>query len=123
LVFGASAAVLVVELVALRLLAPYLGLTMETSTLVIGTALGAIALGALYGRRAADAVAPRRAIAPLLSLSGAAVAMTPFLVRATGEHAPHGLLFLVAGVTIVIPGALLSALTPMVIKLMLTTLS
>ena len=35
LVFGASAAVLVVELVALRLLAPYLGLTLETSTIVI----------------------------------------------------------------------------------------
>ena len=71
LVFGASAAVLVVELVALRLLAPYLGLTLETSTLVIGTALVAIALGALYGGRAADSVAPRRTIAPLLSLSGA----------------------------------------------------
>ena len=41
LVFGASAAVLVVEIVALRLLAPYLGLTLETSTLVIGTALAA----------------------------------------------------------------------------------
>ena len=122
LVFGASAAVLVVELVALRLLAPYLGLTMETSTLVIGTALVAIALGALYGGRAADSVAPRRTIAPLLALSGAAVAITPFLVRAAGENAP-GLLFLVAGVTIVVPGALLSAVTPMVIKLMLTTLT
>jgi hypothetical protein len=30
LVFGASASVLVVEVVALRLLAPYLGLTLET---------------------------------------------------------------------------------------------
>jgi spermidine synthase len=122
LVFGASAAVLVVELVALRLLAPYLGLTMETSTLVIGTALVAIAIGALYGGRAADRVPPRRTIAPLLALSGAAVAITPFAIRAAGEHAP-GLLFLAAGLTIVVPGALLSAVTPMVIKLMLTTLT
>ncbi len=38
LVFGSSAAVLVVEIVALRLLAPYLGLTLETSTTVIGLA-------------------------------------------------------------------------------------
>jgi hypothetical protein len=45
LVFGASASVLVVEVVALRLLAPYLGLTLETSTMVIGVALAAIALG------------------------------------------------------------------------------
>ena len=40
--FGASASVLVVEVVALRLLAPYLGLTLETSTIVIGLALAAI---------------------------------------------------------------------------------
>lgn len=39
LVFGSSAAVLVVELAALRLLAPYFGLTLETNTLVIGTCL------------------------------------------------------------------------------------
>jgi spermidine synthase len=123
LVFGSSAAVLVVELVALRLLAPYLGLTLETSTLVIGTALGAIALGSWTGGRTADVVAPRRAIAPLLSVSGAAVAATPFAVRAAGEIGDAGLLLLVAGLTIVIPGALLSAVTPMVIKLMLTTLA
>jgi hypothetical protein len=49
LVFGASASVLVVEVVALRLLAPYLGLTLETSTLVIGVALAAIALGSWAG--------------------------------------------------------------------------
>ena len=45
LVFGASAAVLVVELVALRLLAPYLGLTLETSTSSSASALAAIAAG------------------------------------------------------------------------------
>ncbi|HWM01736.1 MAG TPA: fused MFS/spermidine synthase, partial [Actinophytocola sp.] len=123
LVFGASAAVLVVEIVALRLLAPYLGLTLETSTLVIGTALVAIALGALYGGRAADVVAPRRTIAPLLAISGAVVAITPWAVRGAGEVDAASLLILVAGLTIVIPGALLSAVTPMVIKLMLTTLS
>ena len=82
LVFGSSAAVLVVELVALRLLAPYLGLTLETSTLVIGVALAAIALGSWLGGRSADVVQPRRTLAPLLAVSGAAVAVTPFAVRA-----------------------------------------
>ena len=62
LVFGASASVLVVEVVALRLLAPYLGLTLETSTLVIGVALAAIAMGSWMGGRAADVVSPRRAV-------------------------------------------------------------
>ena len=56
---------LVVELTALSLLAPYLGLTLETSTLVIGVALRAIALGSWSGGRAADRIDPRRPLAPL----------------------------------------------------------
>jgi spermidine synthase len=115
--------VLVVEIVALRLLAPYLGLTLETSTLVIGTALAAIALGAWWGGRVADVVQPRRAIAPLLSGSAAAVAVTPFAVRGAGELGDASVLLVVAGLSIVVPGALLSAVTPMVTKLMLTTLN
>jgi MFS family permease len=89
LVFGASAAVLVVELTALRLLAPYLGLTLETSTLVIGIALGAIAIGAWSGGRAADRIDPRRALAPLLAISGVATALTPAVVRTVAETAPE----------------------------------
>ena len=85
LVFGASASVLVVELVALRLLAPYLGLTLETSTLVIGVALAAIAIGSWAGGRVADVMPPRRALGPLLGVSGVAVAATPFAVRGAGS--------------------------------------
>ncbi len=121
LVFGASAAVLVVELTALRLLAPYLGLTLETSTLVIGIALGAIAIGSWSGGRAADRIDPRRALAPLLAVSGVVVAVTPAIVRTVAETAPE-LLSLVASLTILVPGALLSAVTPMVTKLLLTDL-
>jgi hypothetical protein len=40
LVFGSSAAVLVVELVALRLLAPHYGLTLETNTPRTGSRRG-----------------------------------------------------------------------------------
>ena len=104
LVFGASAAVLVVEIVALRLLAPYLGLTLETSTLVIGAALTAIAMGSWTGGRTADVVDPHRALAPLLALSGVAVAVTPFVVRAAAEVAEGAFLLLAAGLTIMVPG-------------------
>ncbi len=123
LVFGANAAVLVVELVALRLLAPYLGLTLETNTLVIGIALTAIALGSWVGGRWADRVDPRRALAPLLAVSGLAVAATPFLVRVAGAVAHGAFLLVASAATIVVPGALLSAVTPMVTKLRLTSLS
>lgn len=122
LVFGSSAAVLVVEIVALRLLAPYLGLTLETSTLVIGIALTAIALGSWTGGRIADQVSPRRLIGPSLGVSGAVVALTPAVLRTTAEWAP-AMLLLIASLTILVPGALLSAVTPIVTKLRLTSLA
>ena len=125
LVFLSSAAVLVVELAALRLLAPYLGLTLETSTLVIGIALAAIAAGSWAGGTYADLVDPRRVLAPLLGVSGAVVAVTPFVVRGAGEAATasgSGAVLLVAALTILVPGALLSAVTPMVTKLRLQSL-
>ncbi|MGW9302036.1 fused MFS/spermidine synthase [Streptomyces cyaneofuscatus] len=122
LVFGSSAAVLVVEIVALRLLAPYLGLTLETSTLVIGIALTAIALGSWLGGRVADQVDPHRLIGPALGVSGVVVALTPLLLRTTAEWAAPALLLVAAG-TLLVPGALLSAVTPLVTKLRLTSLA
>ncbi|WP_040320856.1 fused MFS/spermidine synthase [Aeromicrobium marinum] len=123
LVFGSSAAVLVVELVALRLLAPYLGLTLETSTLVIGIALTAIALGSWGGGRAADRVDPRRALGPLLAVSGVGVAVTPVALRSAGASGDDLLLLMVATAAILVPASLLSAVTPMVTKLRLTDLA
>jgi spermidine synthase len=122
LVFGSSAAVLVVELVALRLLAPYLGLTLETNTIVIGVALTAIAVGSWWGGRLADLVPARRLIGPLLIVSGVSVAATPFLVRGAAESADGSLLLLAAGLSLFVPGALLSAITPAVTKLRLSTI-
>ena len=123
LVFGSSAAVLVVELVALRLLAPYYGLTLETNTLVIGLALTAIAAGSWAGGLVADRATPRLLLGPLLGISGAAVALTPTLVRGVASTGSPGLLLLAAMLSVLVPGALLSAVTPVVIKLRLTSLS
>ena len=123
LVFGASASVLVVEVVALRLLAPYLGLTLETSTLVIGVALAAIAMGSWMGGRAADVVSPRRAVGPLLAVSGVAVAVTPVAVRGAAALGGSLLLTMVAVLSIIVPGTLLAAITPMVTKMRLTSLT
>jgi uncharacterized membrane protein len=60
---------------------------------------------------------------PLLGIAGAAVALTPFAVRTTAESGARGLLLAVAAIAILVPGALLSAVTPMVTKLQLTSLS
>ena len=123
LVFGSSAAVLVVEIVALRLLAPYLGLTLETSTLVIGLALAAIAGGSWIGGRWADERDSRGMLGPLLGTSGAVVAATPFVLRGAGAAAGGAFLLLAAAATIIVPGLLLSAVTPIVTKLRLASLA
>lgn len=122
LVFGSSAAVLVVEIVSLRLLAPYLGLTLETSTIVIGLALAAIAGGAWLGGRWADERDGRAMLGLLLVVSGAVVAATPFLIRGAGTLAGGSFLIVAAGASIIVPGALLSAVSPMVTTLRLSTL-
>lgn len=126
LVFGASAAVLVLELVSLRLVAPYLGLTLETNTAVIGVALAAIATGAALGGRFADSVPPARSLGPLFLLAGVLVLLIVPVVRWTGEAADDGddgLLILAVGTALFAPAALLAAVTPMVTKLRLATLA
>ena len=70
LVFLASAAVLVLEIVAMRLVAPYVGVTLQTSSAVIGTALAAMALGAWAGGRLADRTDPGRLLGPVLVVGG-----------------------------------------------------
>ena len=45
LVFGSSAAVLVLEILAGRIMAPYIGVTLETFTGIIGVVLAALMQG------------------------------------------------------------------------------
>lgn len=125
-VFLASAGVLVLEVVGLRLVGPYLGVTLQTSSAVIGIALGAIAYGAWTGGWLADRVDPRRLLAPAFVLAAAATAITLPSVRWAGEllrgSASAGILLLTA-MTVFVPAALLSAITPLVVKLQLSDVS
>ena len=127
LVFGSSAAVLVLEITSLRLIAPYVGITLETNTAVIGFALAAIALGAWSGGRVADVGNPRRLIGPLLLGGGALVLLiTPtvrFVAEWVGPSQAASVALLLAAVTVFAPAALLSAVPPMVVKLQLASLS
>ncbi|WP_329001142.1 fused MFS/spermidine synthase [Kribbella sp. NBC_00709] len=122
LAFGSSAAVMVLELVSLRLVAPYIGLTLETNTAVIGVALAAIATGAALGGKFADVVPPQRTLGPLILFGGALVMLILPVVRWTGQALANDMVFLVLAVTLFAPAALLAAVTPMVTKLRLSTL-
>ena len=120
LVFGASAAVLVLEILAVRLLAPYVGLTLETYTTIIGVTLAGIAAGSALGGRAADTTDPRALLAGLLLTGGVLALLTVPLVRFLGElfdGAGEGGALLIALGAILPPAAVLSAVTPAVAKL------
>jgi spermidine synthase len=125
LVLLTSAAVLVLEILVSRLVAPYVGLTLETYTAAIGVALAAIAAGAALGGRLADRFDARRWLGGATALGGALVLAARPTVFAVGEGfrgtGPVGTVVLV--LLAVAPAALvLSLVPPGVVKLRLRTL-
>ena len=120
LVFLASGAVLVLEILGIRLLAPYVGLTLETTTTVIGTVLLGIAAGAALGGRVADRVADRRLVPGLLAAGGLLAITTVPLLRLLGGALEGGgdVAALVIALVALFPSAtVLSAVTPTIAKL------
>ncbi|MEU8655603.1 fused MFS/spermidine synthase [Actinoplanes philippinensis] len=126
LAFGASGAVLVLEIVALRLVGPYVGVTLQVSSSVIGISLAAIAYGAWIGGRLADRFDPRALLAPALILGAVGTAITLPLVRWGGEVLRGGAapaVLLLAALAVFLPALVLSTIPPMVVKLQLADLS
>jgi spermidine synthase len=127
IVFVAAAAVLVLETLALRLIAPYVGVTLQTNTAVIGAALMAIAVGAWAGGRAADRVdRPQRLLGPLLLVGACLTLLTLPVVRwvgtATQGTGDASATLLLAMAAVILPAGLLSAVAPIVAKLQLRDL-
>ena len=124
LVFFTSAGVLVLEILAGRLVAPYVGVSLETYTGIIGTVLAGIAVGTWIGGLVADRRDPEVLLGPLLIAAGAAALAIPPIVDFIGPGVadagggPAGIVAL-AVAAFVVPTALLSAVSPMVAKLRL----
>jgi spermidine synthase len=89
-VFIAAGAVLVLEILSVRLLTPYVGLTLETTTTIIGAVLLGIALGAGVGGRVADRTNPRKLVIGLLIGGGLLALLTVPIVRWIGPSASEG---------------------------------
>jgi MFS family permease len=101
LVFLAAGTVLMLEILAVRLLAPYVGLTLQTTTAIIGAALAGIAAGAAIGGQLADRTKTRRLIVLLLIGGGLlALLIVPIVhllgpgARGSGEFAALGITFI-----------------------------
>ena len=122
-VFFTSGAVLVLEILALRLLTPYVGATLETYTAIIGTVLAGISAGTWIGGYLADRLEPRRLLGPLMVVGGALSLAAVPLVRILGTSPEP---FSVVGLSLAgffAPAAVLSAVSPTVVKLQLRDLA
>ena len=117
--FVASGSVLILEILAGRLIAPYVGVSQATFTGVIGVILAGIATGTWMGGWLADRADPRALLPVALTLGGgAAIAAVP-IIRVLGPSANgrHPLSIMVlAGTAFFLPAALLSAVSPLTVK-------
>jgi MFS family permease len=122
LVFVAAGAVLMLEILAVRLLAPYVGLTLQTTTSIIGAALAGIAVGAALGGYFADRTNTRLLVVGLLIGGGLLTLLTVPIVRWLGPGARESGELAALGITVVslVPAAaVLSAVSPAVAHLQL----
>jgi SAM-dependent methyltransferase len=118
LVIVTGAAVLIIETLAARLVAPYVGLTLESYTAAIGVALLGIAAGARIGGRLADRLPPRRVITAALVAAGLLVLAVRPIVHVVGPAVPPGPVsaVLLIALSTLAPVLVLSMVAPAVVK-------
>lgn len=125
LVFFTSGAVLALEILAGRLMAPYVGVTLEAYTGIIGTVLAGIAAGSWIGGKMADRRDPWGMLGPLVTAGGAFSLLTIPIIDFLGQNmrgARPSTVVMLALCGFVLPAAILSAVTPVVIKIQLRSL-
>lgn len=114
-----AATVLVAEIVATRMIAPYVGVTIETISAVIGCILAGMAIGNWTGGRIADSAAARRLLGGALVTGGALLVAAPAVIRALGPQVagtkPMSAVALATG-AFFLPSALISTTGPVVLK-------
>jgi spermidine synthase len=124
LVSVTSGLVLVLEILAGRLMAPYVGVSLDTFTGIIGTILAGIATGAAFGGGLADRKDPVRLIAQALFFGGGLTWLSIPIVSVLGPNLGSGpvAIVLLAACAFFLPAAALSGIGPMVAKLELESL-
>ncbi|MAG36457.1 MAG: hypothetical protein CL878_09465 [Dehalococcoidia bacterium] len=126
-VFIASACTLVLEIVAGRLLAPHLGVSLYTWTSIIGVVLAGISVGNYLGGRLADRF-PTPSTLGLCLLGGsltsfATLAAVTSLHETTFDLAPLPRILLMTAGLFFLPSCVLGMVTPLVVKQALTSLA
>jgi spermidine synthase len=125
-VFIASFCTMVIELVAGRILAPFVGVSLYTWTSIIGVVLAGISIGAYLGGILADRYPTPKTLGWLLLLSGlAALSISPLTGIVAQWQLETSLMLRILAVTTVIffvPATLLGMISPVVVRLSLDRL-
>lgn len=127
--FIASGCTLVIELIAGRIMAPYIGVSLYTWTSIIGVVLAGISLGNYVGGRIADRRATPTTLGLLFIVSGLATLFILFATQLLANGALPRTIPLVPRIvlytTIIffLPSFLLGTISPVVVKLTLNDLN
>lgn len=126
IVFVASACTLVIEIIAGRLLAPFMGVNLYTWTSIIGVVLAGISLGNYVGGWQADRYASRGLLGLQFFVSSlATLSILPLLLFVTGADWKLPLIVKVLTYVTVIfflPAFVMGTISPVVVKLSLSDL-
>jgi spermidine synthase len=126
-VFIASFCTLVIELIAGRIMAPYIGVSLYTWTSIIGVVLAGISVGAYLGGLLADRYPTHTTLGVLLILSGlGAFAISPLTTYMGGAQWNTSLMIRILLITTAIffaPSCVLGMISPVVVKLALNDLN
>jgi len=122
IVFITGAAVLVVEVVAVRILSPYFGSTIFTVSSVMGVILAALSLGYYIGGKMADKYPSEKLFFGIIFISGASLLFLQFLSMTILPILGYALSLtqgplLSSMILFFIPAFLMGTLSPLVIKL------
>jgi spermidine synthase len=126
IMFIASFCSLVIEMVAGRILAPFVGVSIYTWTSIIGVILAGISIGAYIGGKLVDRFPTRRTLGWLLLISGiTALSIIPLTHLVAAYRFPLSLMlriFLVTTIIFFIPGCVIGTISPVVVRLTLKNL-
>jgi spermidine synthase len=126
LAFISSACTLIIELVAGRIMAPYIGVSLYTWTTIIGVVLAGISGGNFVGGIVADRFASRRTLG-LIFIAGSVASLGILVVTHAIVGVTFGLSFLpriVVSIAAIffLPSFVLGMVSPLVVKLALANL-
>lgn len=125
LVFYTSAAVLTLEILAGRMMAPFVGITLETFTAIIGVVLAGISLGTWVGGRLADRKDPRTYLPAVLAGASALTLAIPLVIALVGpgvRGSGSGGVLILTVIAFFAPATVLSVVPPSIVKLQLASL-